>query len=97
MISYSWAQQALVLKLKEKLEEKGFSIWFDTEQMAKYKSMPAAMGDGIANSGTFFSEVPQWGWKRNNRGTLGYILSLTKKFHTRKNRKISRFERRAVQ
>ena len=50
MISYSWAQKPLALKLKEKLEQKGFSIWFDLEKMAKYKSMPEAMGDGIANS-----------------------------------------------
>ena len=51
MISYCWAQQALVLDLKEELERSGFSIWFDTEQMAKYKSLRKAMGDGIA--GTF--------------------------------------------
>ena len=50
MISYCWAQQNLVLQIKQKLEEKGFTIWFDTEQMTKYKNMPEAMGDGISNA-----------------------------------------------
>ena len=50
MISYSWAQQNLVTTIKRKLGEKGFNIWFDTEQMAGYDSLPEAMGDGISDS-----------------------------------------------
>ena len=50
MMSYCWSQQTLGKQIKEKLEAKGFKIWFDNDQMSKYKSLPEAMGHGISNS-----------------------------------------------
>ena len=50
MISYCWAQQELVVEIKRKLEERGFKIWIDKEQVVKYKRLPEAMGHGISNS-----------------------------------------------
>ncbi|ELU05218.1 hypothetical protein CAPTEDRAFT_180933 [Capitella teleta] len=47
-ISYSWAQQEEVVKIKDLLKERGFQVWFDLEQMCG--STLEAMAAGIENS-----------------------------------------------
>ena len=50
MISYCWVQRDQALKIKQKLEEKGFRIWYDKEQIAKFPSISEALEDGIFHS-----------------------------------------------
>ncbi|XP_059146059.1 uncharacterized protein LOC131933297 isoform X2 [Physella acuta] len=48
MISYSWAQKEIVLKIRDELDEAGISLWFDEVNMEG--STLEAMAEGILGS-----------------------------------------------
>ena len=51
MLSYAWAQQETVKKIRTKLDELGFVVWFDLEKMEG--STVDAMASAIENSEAF--------------------------------------------
>ncbi|CAF1021469.1 unnamed protein product [Didymodactylos carnosus] len=48
MLSYCWAQQPIVLKIRDFLRSKGYKVWIDVEQMAG--STLSAMAEAVENA-----------------------------------------------
>jgi hypothetical protein len=51
MISYAWEHKEMVLKIREKLKERGFRCWIDVENMTG--SILEAMSAAVENSSIF--------------------------------------------
>ena len=81
MISYSWAQKPLALKLNEYLKSKDVKVWIDVEQMAG--SVLEAMADAVENSSAVLICISQRYKESSNcqiESEYVYVFQLKKPF-----------------
>ncbi|XP_046563068.1 uncharacterized protein LOC124271941 [Haliotis rubra] len=78
MISYQWADQKLVLKIKESLRQKGYRIWMDVDHMEG--STLQTMAEAVQNASVVLVCMSErYKLSQNCRSEAEYAFSLEKK------------------